>query len=78
MQSTAVTTAVFNAGIMACARAVQLEEGMFLLREMWAREVPRDVQTYNTAMALCKSAGEWTRAVGFVPCRFPFLSPCGR
>ncbi|CAN0288778.1 unnamed protein product, partial [Ectocarpus sp. 12 AP-2014] len=64
--STAVTTAVFNAGIMACARAGQLEEGMFLLREMWAREISRDVQTYNTAMALCKSAGEWTRAVGLL------------
>lgn len=64
-----VTTAVFNAGIMACARAGQLGEGMRLLREMWEQEVSRDVQTYNTAMALCKAAGEWTRAVRFVPFR---------
>eukprot|EP00903_Cladosiphon_okamuranus_P011015 g10404.t1 len=64
--ATTATTAVFNAGIMACARAGQLEEGMRLLREMWERGVSRDVQTYNTAMALCKATGEWTRAVGLL------------
>lgn len=41
-----------------------MEEGMALLRMMWDKEVARDLQTYNTAMALCKTAGEWTRAVG--------------
>ncbi|CAM9526064.1 unnamed protein product, partial [Hapterophycus canaliculatus] len=51
---------------MACARTGQVEEGMYLLREMWARDVGRDLQTYNTAMALCKAAGEWTRAVGLL------------
>lgn len=76
-----VTTAVFNAGIMACARAGELEEGMCLLREMWGRDVPRDVQTYNTAIALCKQVGEWTRAVSgcVLVCTVPVITSkrCG-
>lgn len=58
-----LTTTVFNAAIMACSRARELEDGMFLLREMLERKVARDVWTYNSAMSLCKNVGEWTRAV---------------
>lgn len=68
MRRQALTRTVFNSAITACSRVGALEDGMFLLREMWERGVARDVWTYNAAMSLCKKVGEWTRAVSAWSC----------